>query len=281
MRYSFSIVSTLLASLTILSSCFNEEPSSPEATPLVVEGWIERGERPIVMVTHSLDMTSDTLTLDGVVEKWCRVSIFDNEEQFILYGKADKDYIPSFIFTSSELRGVEGHTYRLRIETESDTIEAESTLRSTPVIESLTPTLVEGSDSLYTIKMKIKNPDTESYYKIFSKTSGLESRFYSTFLGTFSGREYDERDGIDITRGVHSSYDGENFNHYFRKGDQVTVKLCTMERSMYEFWKVYDNNVSLSGNMFFTFTENCPHTFTNAFGYWCAYGMSKRSVVVR
>ena len=60
----------------------------------------------------------------------------------------------------------------------------------------------------------------------------------------------------------------------------MTIKLCTMEKPVFDFWKSYDNNISLSGNLFFTFNENCPHTFTNAFGYWGAYGMSKRTIIV-
>lgn len=31
----------------------------------------------------------------------------------------------------------------------------------------------------------------------------------------------------------------------------------------------------------FTFSENCPHTFSNAFGYWAAYGMSKRTIIIK
>lgn len=263
------------------ASCVNDEPALSENPPLVVEGWIERGEAPVVMVTRAVDMTSDSPSFDDLVEKWCRVSIFDNGTQHILSGKIDKDYTPSFIFTSSRLRGEPGHTYMLRIETETDTIESTSTLAATPIIESITPILIEDSDSLFRLNMKIKNIDPQAYYKVFTKTNGLESRFFGAFLGTFSGNDYDEENGFDITRGVHSSYDDDRFNHYFQKGDRVTVKLCTMEQSLFDFWKVYDNNVSLSGNLFFTFAENCPHTFSNALGYWAAYGMSRYSITVR
>ena len=45
---------------------------------------------------------------------------------------------------------------------------------------------------IYKLNLKIKNPDKETYYKVFSKTASMESRFYGTFLGTFSGSDYDE-----------------------------------------------------------------------------------------
>lgn len=273
------IISILLAMSSF--SCMREEPPFTGNPPLVVEGWIERGERPIVMVTHSIDMTADSMSLDNIVEKWCRVSIFDNGEQHILIGKVDRDYSTGFIFTTSQLRGVEGHAYTLRIETESDTIESTSIMPETPIIESLTPILAEGSDSLYKLNLKVKDIDRDSYYKVFTKSASIESRFYGSFLGTFTGADYDEENGIDVTRGVHSSYEDDNFNHYFKKGEQVTVKLCTMEELLFNFWKTYDNNVSLSGNLFFTFTENCPHTFPDSFGYWGAYGMSRQTILIK
>ncbi len=281
MQLSFKYLIIVTSALLSVSSCQEDIPMMTGETPIVVEGWIERGEVPVVMVTRAVDMTADSPSFDDFVEKWCRVSIFDNGTQHILSGKIDKDYTPSFIFTSSRLRGETGHTYTLRIETETDTIESTSTLAPTPIIESITPILMEGTDSLFRLNMRIKNVDPQAYYKVFTKTNELESRFFSAFLGTFSGKDYDPENGFDIARGVHSSFDDDTFNHYFQKGDRVTVKLCTMEQTLYDFWKVYDNNVSLSGNLFFTFAENCPHTFSNALGYWAAYGMSRYSVIIR
>lgn len=281
MHLPFKYLITVALTVLSFTSCHEDEPEMSGETPIVVEGWIERGEAPVVMVTRAVDMTADSPSFDDFVEKWCRVSILDNGTQHILSGKIDKDYTPSFVFTSSRLHGETGHTYTLRIETETDTIESTSILTPTPIIESITPVMIEGSDSLFKLNMRIKDIDPQAYYKVFTKTHELESRFFSAFLGTFTGRDYDPENGFDITRGVHSSFDDDLFNHYFQKGDRVTVKLCTMEQSLFDFWKIYDNNVSLSGNLFFTFAENCPHTFSNALGYWAAYGMSRYSLIVR
>jgi len=268
----------MLPFILLFGACTQENEPLLEKAPLVVEGWIEEGESPVVIVTHAVDMTQDVVTFDGVVEKWCRVSVFDGKERYLLTGKADKNYTPSYIFTSSKLRGKSGHTYRLLVETENDTVYAESTIPAATMIEKLEVVRVENTDSLYSIRAMLGNVDRSGYYKFFTRIVSEEGRFYPSFLGTFRGEDYMEDSGFSITRGIHAAYSGEDFSHYYKKGDRVVVKICSMERDIYDFWQTYDNNVSLSGNLFFTFAANCPHTVKGAFGYWAAYGMSQRAV---
>lgn len=264
-----------------LFGCGDGQPDVPTVPPLVVEGWIEEGESPVVMVTRAVDMTQDVESFDTMVEKWCRVSVFDNGKRYLLTGKSDSSYTPPFVFTTSSLRGKSGHTYVLRVETETDTVEGTATLPPAVMIDKLEPEKIAGSDSLYSIKATLRNVEPAGYYKFFVKTIGKDNRFYPSFLGTFSGADYDTASGFNITKGIHAGYEGDEFSHYFSAGDKVTVKICSMERNVFEFWKTYDSNVSLSGNLFFTFTENCPHTVIGGIGYWGAYGMSRRSIEVR
>ena len=116
-----------------MAGCVDDGPEMPDGPmPLVVEGWIEEGLAPVVMVTRAVDLTTDTASFDGFVEKWARVSIYDGDERYVLTGSVNRDYMPPFIYTSSRLRGQTGHTYRLVVETESDTVEAETTMLPSP-----------------------------------------------------------------------------------------------------------------------------------------------------
>lgn len=273
----FAWVAAGMVAAGLLASCREEE--TPQASmPLVVEGWIEEGEMPVVIVSRAVDMTQDVGSFDGAVEKWCRVSVFDDGRRVLLTGQPDTRYMPPFIYTTSDLRGKEGHTYRLMVETERDTVYAESRLPASILIESLTAQKREDADSLYSIRARLRNVDPEGYYKFYTRIMDGEERYYPAFLGTFRGSDYDPEAGFVITRGIHAGYDNAEFNHYFKSGDRVMVKICTMSADLYEFWRVYDSNVSLSGNLFFTFAENCPHTVYGGFGYWGAFGMSRRSV---
>lgn len=269
----------LLFITIILSSCYSDEPESPAKMPLVIEGWIENGEAPIVMVTHAVDLTKPSASFDGFVEKWSRVSIFDGDKQYILTGRIDKNYTPDFIFTSSKLKGEVGHTYRLLVETETDTAEAVATILPPPALRPLTVKPAPGCDTLYTICATIDGAaDENGYYKFFARSDKTESRFYASYLGTFTGAEYNRAGEWQISRGVHSTYSDDDFEHFYHSGDRVTVKLCALQTSVYDFWSTYDKSVGISNNLFFSFATNCPSNIRGGLGYWAAYGHTRRTV---
>lgn len=275
----FSII--LLSSLLAVSCTGYDEPSVPEKMPLVVEGWIEEDESPVVIVTHAVDLTDNAASFDDFVEKWGRVSVFDGDTRYVLTGRLNRDYMPSFIFTSANLKGKVGHTYRLLIETETDTVEAVSTMLPAPELQPLAAVRAAVNDSAYFINAKINDIDPNGCYKFFIKSSLNDSRFYGAFLGTFKGHDYDPENGFNVTRGIHATYDDSaDTDHFFYHGDRVTVKLCSLGADIYDFWRVYDNNVYMSENLFFTFEENCPGNIRGGIGYWAAYGCSKRSVSI-
>lgn len=269
------LILLLIIILTLFISCEEINDPKPDGTlPLVVEGWIEDGESPLVIVTRALDLTIDIDSIGDITEKWGRVTIYDNENPYILTGRLNKNYTPAFVFTSTRLKGKVGHTYRLVIESENETVEAISSMPSSPSIQSLQAIKVEDSDSLYYINARIKDIDKEGFYKFFAQSYNRETRFYPTFLGTFSGEDYNENEGFDINRGIHSGYSDEESGHYYVSGDIVTVKLCRLESGIFDFWKAYDQSVALSQNLFFTFDQSCPTNIVGGKGYFAAYGIS-------
>lgn len=280
MNKFFPITSLILSFLP--AACTDDEPSvSGLDMPLVVEGWIEEGMPPVVMVTHAIDLTGENASFDGFVEKWARVSIYDGDRQYLLTGRNNSDYVPSFIYTSSRLHGQTGHTYRLVVETETDTVEAVATMLPAPAISRIESVPVEGSDTLFSLRAYVDGITPEGYYKFFSTTVGLEKRDYGTFMGTFAGNMYRENEGWIITRGIYATYDdSREFSHYYTLGSRVTVKLASISHELYDFWNVYDSNISLSQNLLFTFAGNCPTNIKGGLGYWAAYGTGRMTVRV-
>lgn len=281
---------TLIAALLLgLGAC--EEPQRPEnyPMPLVVEGFIEEGGNPVVIVTHALNLTLDSIALEDCLEKWGRVSVFDGNRRYLLSGRVNNGYTPSFIFTNTRLRGVAGHTYRLLIETEYDTVEAEATIGPAPVIERLEAIKAATSDTLFSIRAYLADMPAGVHCKFFTRNLKTEKRYYASFLGTFAAHEYDPAAGRDITRGItYKSHDNKEYSHYFRAGEMVDVKVCSMDEPVYNFWTVYERNVSLSDNIMFSFSENCPSNLrslssrgVNPLGYWAAYGVNSRLIVVK
>lgn len=243
-----------------------------EDVPLVVEGWIETGEAPVVIVTHAVDLTADRPSFDDVVEKWCRVIIRDvsTGREYPLTAHKNESYRPSFVFTTSRLKGKPGGEYLLTVETETDTVSAVTKILTSPAVNKISPE--RQDDGQYALLGYFSGFEPNGFYKIFVKEIGKDARFYPAFMATFRGSDYDDEKGVVITRGVHATYEEDSFSHYFEAGSTVMVRVARITEDIYNFWKVYDSNVSLSNNIFFTFTENCPGNIDGGLGYFAGYG---------
>jgi len=266
---------TALFATTLLAGCSGEESAPATELPIVIEGWIEDGETAMVIVTRAVDLTSDVGSFDQYVEKWCRVTVDDGSRREILTGRLNSAYVPSFVYTGSHIRGKVGVTYRLTVETETDTYEAETTIPAAVRIDSVRVTVTDGGLRQVHAFPHIDPADQQHrYYKFFSRVND-ESRYYSSFLGTFEGAVYDPSTGYPVNRGIHDTFTGtDKFTPLYTSGDTLRIKLCAMDEPAFRFWNAYENAVSLGGNMFFNVSQGCPSNIPGAKGYWAGYGTS-------
>lgn len=271
------ILSTLLF-LMIMVGCTDgpgTQLADDEAMPLVVEGWIEEGEAPMVMVTHAIDLTQDIPSFDDFVEKWGRITIYDDGEPYILTGHVNKGYVPSLVFTSSRLKGRIGHTYRLVIETENDYAEATVVMGPAPEI-----TAVETVEELDGYSLNVDVERTDGVVQFRTRIVGSEERFYPAFWSTVPVGDIPEG-GYKVTRGIRAAFDQEQadrFTHFFTSGQTVIVKVWSVPAELLPFWTAYDQAVSLNGNIFLNMPQNCRGNLEGALGYFSASGVSAVAV---
>ena len=270
-RYILSII----VAATILAGCAGDDPVPATELPVVIEGWIEDGEVPMVIVTRAVDLTTDVGSFDQYVEKWCRVTVDDGTRREILTGRLNSAYVPSFVYTGSRIRGKVGGSYRLTVETETATYEAETTIPAPVRIDSVRVSVTgDGLRQVHAFPHIDPAEQHDRYYKFFSRING-ESRYYSSFLGTFEGSVYDPVTGYPVNRGIHDTFTGtDKFTPLYTSGDTLRIKLCTMDEPAFRFWSAYENAVSLGGNMFFNVSQGCPSNIPGAKGYWAGYGTS-------
>lgn len=278
MLLNFKTFIAFITTALLFTSCEGTDDLQTDPMPMVVEGWISEGETPVVMITRAIDLTADSPSTDNTVEKWCRVSVYDNGVRHVLAGKLNDSYKPSYIYTDSRLKGRAGHTYRLEIECRDETYTTEQILLPSPKIARIEPRKADDSDTLYTLQLFLKDLPAGGHYRVFTRTFGSENRFFGSFLGSGDYDTYDPEAGISITRGIHSGYSDTHFDHFFHSGETVMVQVCGVDAAIHTFWQAYDRNVSLSQNLFFTFAENCPGNIPGALGYWAAYGTSTGAV---
>ena len=77
-----------------------------DASDIIVEGWIEEGGFPVVILSRSMPVSTDYQNVDSLsdfIVRWAKVTISDGSDSIVLTGKYDKGYFPPYIYTTSTI----------------------------------------------------------------------------------------------------------------------------------------------------------------------------------
>ena len=262
--------------LLALAGCSDVE--IPYYSPqLVVEGWIEDGRAPIVMVTTTVPISGewrDLSSLEENIVRWATVSVSDGENEIFLTGQYNADYFPPYIYTTSRLTGEAGKTYKLKIEYSGRTVEAETTVPSPHALEYVRAKKTGKDKYLLTAGLKDRE-GTKDYYKSFVKVAGRDSVFRPSFMGLIDDAILKAgNNDLQIFNGYGPSGIDTDIEMHFKEGDKVALRFCTLGPESYEYWSDFDDVSSLSRNPFFPVMKKIRTNIKGGLGYWSGYGSS-------
>lgn len=259
----------------VLAGCATDVVFSQDSPEIVVEGWIEDGGFPVVIVTTSVPVSTDYKDWDTLMDhlvRWAKVSISDGEKEVILTGKMDTDYFPPYIYTTARMRGEAGKKYSLKVEYGGRTETAETTIPSKVPLEYVK--VLERTDGYGIVAGLKDNTETKDYYKFFTMVEGVDSTYVSSFLGLVDDVVLGE-EVTDIA--VNSSF-VSNFNTIersqvsYEEDDVVRVRFVTMDETSFNYWSDYDDVTILSTNPFFPVNKKIRSNISSGMGYWAGYG---------
>jgi hypothetical protein len=273
----------LLGSALLFVSC--EETHLPvDHTSLVVEGWIENGRPPVVILSRPVTITSDYQYYDNLSEyiiRWAKVSVVCEEDTVVLTGKFTPDYLPNYIYTTGRMMGEVGKTYTLIVEYGDQYATAETTILPPPHVVDYEVCPKEGNDTLYQINVQLSDIEPHrNYYQCFYKIGQYSKQYFTTYLGTFDDEVIDYEQPIPIFKGNNLFTEGDDYTPYFAKGDSVSVKISHIDEGAYHFWDTYSQNVSLSYNMFLSNAKLMPTNVIGGSGFWCGMGSSSLNIII-
>ncbi len=264
MRFINSLIVLLI--LVILQSCEkNVTVEIPESEPLiVVEGYIENGKNPLLVLSRTLPFfgSINTSTVFQQTIQGARVIVSDGMITDTL------DQIPGIgVYTSSRITGQENRSYSLRVETEGKVLTSLTHIPTSIALDSVWFEVSGTRDSLGFAWAHLTDPDTlGNHYRWFAqrinsytfgdnigrqKDSVLIAPNGSVFEDKFiNGKSFD----LGYQRGNHpNSTKEDDLNDerfFFKKGDTIVVKFCTLDRAHFEFWRTEETQVSNNGNPF-------------------------------
>lgn len=292
-----NIIAVLILSILFFSACEQEitiELPQPDAK-MVVEGWIENGEYPIVVLSRNssyFDPIDSAYLVDSlfITDAVVIVSngLIDDTLQFMVdFNNLSTKTWPFVYYKGSKFTGSVNGSYSLRIEAEGEVITGYTTI---PVLHDFDSLWWEPDepefDTLGYIWATFTDPLNEkNYYRIFTKRLGKDGGFIPLFGSVFDDVYFD---GKNITftffRGISSieddsAYLADDFG-YYAKGDTVIVKLSSIDKAHYDFWRSAEQEMFSGGNPFANPTT-IRHNVQGALGVFGGYGSVYDTLIIQ
>ncbi|MEY4585762.1 MAG: hypothetical protein RIT05_180 [Bacteroidota bacterium] len=269
---------------------FQLEQPSPK---LVVEAFIENGEPPFVFLTSSLAYyaTVSLPILNESLVKDAEVSIEFSGTRYPLRGHTARGpasllgyfYTVDSVAQQPALRGALRGSYKLTIRWKGETYTAATTIPDTTrTIDSIfwkwpPPGNPPGKVAVY-VRAKDR-PGLGDYIRYFTKQNngpflpGFNSVFDDQII---DGTTYE----VQVERGVIRTGELEEGYALFNRGDTVQLKLCTIDKATYDFWRTTEFNFASVGNPFSSPTRVLSNLSNGALGYFGGYAVQYRRLLI-
>lgn len=262
----------------LLYSCVREEV---DHTKMVVEGWIDAGKHPIVMLhtSYSLSLSEpDSTTLLDILEQhmvlFGKVVIFDGEDSVILTGRVDTNYLPPYIYTTTKIIGEVGKTYSLHAKYKEFSAKAKTEI---PKIASLDSIRVTNLNQKMNVVGYANHLEVGETYILMARTT--DQRQYKICpMGAF--RASSTESIITINNPIDFTGEGAMLQTLFPKTDsvEISIKFAKIGEAEFQMWDSYIAQKLTQGMFFMETYSNIISNIENGNGYWCGMGASEYSI---
>lgn len=297
----WSLLAILCSAVTLFMACektidFNLKS---ENNKIVVEGVIEKDQLPYVSLTNSLgffdkiDLSNvkfvsgaivrvyDLTTNDMIQLKEYNIdtTIGTTTFSFSIYG-------PDLLDAKAmNFKGQEEHSYRLTVQTNTVFAEAVTKIPTAIKLDSIWLEPVPGKENEFkSFKGLYNDPDTfgnclkyQTLNHKYVKTGEAEI-YYDPFTlayddAVINGTKFPITFDLGFDKNQTYTND-ELFNQaYVKRGDTVTLKCSSIDRSVYKFWSTLNISQNSVGNPFAT-PLKIQGNVKNALGVWSGLGTS-------
>lgn len=275
---------SVLFLLIFLVSCSREDyvKSVDGESKIVVEGWIEQGDVPQVIISRSIPInaTIDSTTIFDYFIRSAKVTVSDGENEEVLSLRSDKERVPPYVYYGSKIIGEVGKTYALKIEYLNRVIKATTSIPSVVTIKSAEYVKENPADTTGFIHLEFNDPVLEkNYYQIETRLDKVEPVFVPALYGNLNDENFIYPSvSLQVTRGVYV-LSKTKYKPYFKDGDLVFVKLRTMSKDGFDFWNSWQNEIVNGRSPIFPANTSLKSNIKGGIGIWEGYGQS--SIAIR
>ncbi|MCD6367243.1 MAG: DUF4249 domain-containing protein [Bacteroidales bacterium] len=254
----------------------------PYESKVVIEGYIEQGQNPHVLITRSQGyfdpVDANTFTQMQVTDAKVYVS-----------NGLETDTLTSMgpYYSGSKFIGEVGKQYDLTVWVDDKKYTATTSILTPVPIDSIKfyPDPDADVDSLGFLWLYAHDPDTMgNAYRIFTNTVGKDDRFVHPYISAMDDELYNGQPvEFSIYRGKdmlqENLYDDEGIDslgvkwYYFVMDETVIVKFCTIDHANFVFWETMERQQQSDGNPFASPVTPITNIEGGALGVWGGYGV--------
>jgi len=276
----------------IFSSCEKEITLNLPAVgkKIVIQGSIEQDQYPIVIISTNSPYfsTVDSIALVNMIVRDAVVYVSDGTDTDTL-AMTIIPYFPFFGYTGTHLKGVIGKTYSLTVITGGQTFTASTIITPPDHLDTVyfKPEPTKG-DTLGYIWSRYSGDQTNiKYYRGYAKRIHKDDRFIPLLGSMFDGQFLTGQTiSFYMSRGVANWYgeftdqDREELG-YFKVGDTIVLKICTMDKIHYDFWKAVEKDLFSGGSPFGTPSTVPTNIRGGALGIWGGFGSTYDTIYAK
>ena len=262
---------------------------------IVVEGKIETDDVAIVLLSHTLPFFGEINTSQILTNSITGATV-------IVEDGTDVDTLVQLsplygIYIGNKIRGVEGKKYKLTVLAEGKTIHAFTSIPQSVKLDSVWWKPNGNRDSLGFAWAHLTDPDTlGNCYRWYAQrinqyTYGSEKGKMkdSTFIpapGSVFEDKFINTKSFDLSfpRGrfqFSSKEDDSNDEEfYFKRGDTIVLKFCSIDRTHFEFWRTEETQVQNNGNPFGS-PAPLSSNIEGGLGIWGGYSPFYDTIIAR
>lgn len=264
----------------VLSGCTADYlvTSSPS---LVVEGWIEEGGHPVVIVTTSVPVSTeyqDIASLEDYVVRWAKVTVDDGTDKIVLTGRYSSEYLPPYIYTTPWITGRAGTEYTLTVEYGGEKASACTAVHERASFDSIR--VFRHSCGEYRIMAYFRNERSRGdRYSIFTKVEGRDKVYRPALMGILNGDVLGEETAVQVNMSPQVPY--VDNSPYYSDTDVVRIRFSRLGSAEFDYWTDYQDMLLLSRNPIMTTDAKVRSNVSGGLGYWAGYGSSEYLVNIR
>lgn len=283
----------LLLCCTSCEKMIDLQPQSLEAA-LVVDGQVENGQPPIIVLSKSLNYFSkiNIEILNASVVHNAKVVITDGTKthqlkeytQPLPSGYSYSFYSIDTANLATAIFGQPGKQYNLTIDVNG---KQYTSVTHIPLLEKKLDSLwwrqAPGKDDTARVFLMTKVTDPKgfgNYIRYFTRVNsgaylaGANSVFDDQIV---DGSTYE----IQVDQGINRNNPPDIKDYgYFSKGDTVTVKFCNIDKATFDFWRTLEYSYQSIGNPFSSPTTILGNISNGGLGTFSGYAAQYKSLII-